>query len=333
VHAAITEETAEQFDRTVEAYLRPTFDLLAAVLSGIGGLAAAERAAIHHGAAAALRETVLRKVSRVLVLELNAARITGTLTAADSAGRWSEFVDRTCQPGYWAGIAEHYPALARRLETTVDNRVTAAVTFAERFAADRTLLAEPAGREPGELVAVSFGAGDSHRGGQTVALLRCAHARLAYKPRSVAVDDALAGLLARVLPDEPDPIRVPRVLARDGYGWAEHIEHRHCAGEEELRRFYRNLGRWLAVMRLVGGTDLHQENLIAAGPVPIVVDCETLFTPHPPAPASGYGAAVDQAHDLVNGSRRPRARPPATTPARSRYSAGTGTTSSPRSRS
>jgi type 2 lantibiotic biosynthesis protein LanM len=302
VNTSITEETAEQFDRTVETYLVPTLDMLAVVLDGIGGLTVRERAVILRGAGVGLHETVLRKVSRVLVLELNAARITGTLTADDSAARWDEFVARTRLPGYWDTIAEHYPALRRRLEAAVDNRVSAAIAFAERFAADRGRLSELDGADPGELLEVTFGAGDSHRGGQTVVLVRCADGRLVYKPRPVDVDHVLAGLLARILPDEPDPIRVPRVLVRDGYGWAEHIEHRYCADEEELRRFYRNLGRWLAVTRLVGGTDLHQENLIAAGPVPVVVDCETLFTPRQPAPPSGYGAAVDQAHDLVNGS-------------------------------
>jgi lantibiotic modifying enzyme len=55
-------------------------------------------------------------------------------------------------------------------------------------------------------------------------------------------------------------------------------------------------------MRLIGGSDLHQENLIAAGPVPVVVDCETLFTPHQDKPLSGYGAAMDQALELISGS-------------------------------
>jgi len=70
----------------------------------------------------------------------------------------------------------------------------------------------------------------------------------------------------------------------------------------ELRAFYRGLGQWLAVMRLLGGSDLHAENLIAAGPVPVVVDCETLFTPQPARPPSGYGLAVDRAAHLIGGS-------------------------------
>lgn len=300
MNAATTEQTieqqTEQFDRSAHVLLRPAVERLTAGLASVAGLTDGERAAIADGATAALRETVLRRISRVLVLELNAARLTGTLTAPDSAGRWTEFVDRTCAPGYWDTLAVHYPTLLPRLRTVVDHRVDASIEFATRFAADRSRLAR------GELRKATFGAGDSHRGGRTVVLVECAAGRVVYKPRSVAVDHALAELLAAVVPDEEDPIRVPAVLVRDGYGWAEHVEHRYCAGETELRRFYRNLGRWLAVTRLLGGTDLHQENLIAVGPVPVVVDCETLFTPRQPAPPSGYGAAADAAHELVAGS-------------------------------
>lgn len=286
--------TDEQFERSATAFLAPAAAELTSALVRTG-LAAAEQAAIRTGAMAALHDTVLRKISRVLVLELNAARITGSLTAADSAGRWAEFVDRTCVPGYWASL-RRYPPLLGRLHTVVANRVAAAVELATRFARDRELL------DIGELTSAEFGAGDSHRGGRAVVLLRGTRKSTVYKPRSVAVDRALANLLAAVVPDEDDPIRVPSVHIRPGYGWAEHVTHRYCATDAELQAFYRNLGRWLAVMRLVGGTDLHQENLIAAGPVPIVVDCETLFTPRQPAPPSGYGEATDAAHAMVASS-------------------------------
>ncbi|MBV9822455.1 MAG: type 2 lantipeptide synthetase LanM family protein [Actinobacteria bacterium] len=291
-----------QFRASVEALLEPALRLLAARLAGIDGLHAGERTAIEVGAADAVSDAVLRRVSRVLVLELNAARITGRLTATDSAGRWSEFVDRTCRPGYWDTLTVHYPTLLPRLRKVVDNRLRATTAFAARFATDRAALAALVGTEPGELVEVSFNAGDSHRGGHTVALVRCTGARMVYKPRPLSVDQALARLLPKVLSDEPNPIRVPAALARAGYGWAEYVEHRYCVDDAELRRFYRNLGHWLGLVQLLGGTDLHQENLIAAGPVPVVVDCETLFSPRVPEPPSGSGEATDRAVAMVAGS-------------------------------
>lgn len=290
-----------QFDRTVSALLAPPLLRLREGLGRVRGLGGRERDAIVDGAAAALCEVVLRKVTRVLVLELNAARLTGVLTAEDGAARWDQFVELSCLPGYWDSLAAHYPSLLPRLRALVDNRVSASLEFARRFARDREALAGFIG-DMGQLRAVSFGAGDSHRGGRTVAVVRCADRAVVYKPRSMAVDQALAGLLGVVVADEQDPIRVPRALPMGGYGWAEHVEHRYCADEAELVRFYRNLGRWLAVMRLIGGTDLHQENLIAAGPVPVVIDCETLFTPRQPHPPSGYGEAADAAVELVAGS-------------------------------
>lgn len=124
-----------------------------------------------------------------------------------------------------------------------------------------------------------------------------------YKPRPMEVDAALRGLLDRVpgaagegsgdRGGEDGP-RLPRVLVRGGYGWTEHVAHHYCRDDAELAQFYRNIGRWLAVMRLVGGTDLHAENIIAHGPVPVVVDAESLFAPDPAPPEpSGRGAAVD----------------------------------------
>lgn len=141
--------------------------------------------------------------------------------------------------------------------------------------------------------AVAFGAGDTHRGGLTVSRVDFAGGSVMYKPRPSESDVALGALLDELytdFPGAPSPderIRVPRTQAREGYGWAEFVHHRYCAGEAELAAFYRNVGHWLAVLRFTGGTDMHAENMIAAGPVPVIVDAETLFdAPRPSRPAA-----------------------------------------------
>src|SRR3989442_125664 len=82
-------------------------------------------------------------------------------------------------------------------------------------------LAGVAGGDLGRLTAVETGAGDSHRGGQAVAVVRCEHGTVVYKPRPMQVDAQLARLLAAVTAeDAPEHrIMVPPVVARDGYGW------------------------------------------------------------------------------------------------------------------
>ncbi|MEU9886294.1 type 2 lanthipeptide synthetase LanM family protein [Sphaerisporangium sp. NPDC051011] len=295
---------AGDFDPPLEALTAPALDRLSATLRSVPGLTEAEAGVIRRGAADALEETVRLKVNRVLLLELNAARISGRLTAATPPLRWREWKAMAASPEFWPSLTPHYPTMASRLGTIIANRCAAAGELARRFAADRAELATLPGGPRGDLARVEFGAGDSHRGGRAVALVHGAEGRVVYKPRSLGVDRELARLIARLAPGVPGGIgiRVPGVLVRREYGWAEHIGHRYCDGDAELRSFYRGVGHWLALMRLIGGSDLHGENLIAAGPVPVVVDCETLFTPHAAAKPSGYGAAFDRAIDLLEGS-------------------------------
>lgn len=283
--------------------LQPRLTDLAAGLASVAGLGGTERQAVSDGLANTLRERILGRVIRVLLVELQAARITGRLTAAGSAARWAEWVDQARRPGFWESVSERYPTLLPRLRTSIDYGCASALALASRFAADRAALGRLAGGEP-ELTEVRFGAGDRHRGGQTVAVLGLSCGRVVYKPRSLALDAALGRLLLRLLPAEPPElrIRVPQVVERPDYGWAEYVAHRFCADDVELQAFYRGLGHWLAVTRLLSGNDLHGENVIAAGPVPVVVDCETFFTPTPAAPASGLGRAIDRATELVTGS-------------------------------
>jgi class II lanthipeptide synthase len=292
---------ASDFTLSLRCLVEPALDRLCGQLGRVPGLAGSERAAVAAGLADALYQVVHRKACRVLILELNAARVTGRLSAGDAAARWAEFAEMSSSPRYWESLATHYPPLLPRLRAVISGRCAAALALARRLEAGRDALAGLPGVGTGPLRAVTFGAGDSHGGGHTVALLEFAGGTAVYKPRPVSVDAVLGGMLAQVLHDVPERmrIRVPRVVPCEGYGWAEFVAHRYCAGEAELSAFYRGIGHWLGVMRLLGGSDLHAENVIACGPVPVVVDCETLFTPVHPAPPSGLGRAPDRARELV----------------------------------
>jgi lantibiotic modifying enzyme len=268
------------------------------------GLGASERDVVLTSGATALRNTVHAKMSRLLLLELHAAALTGAITQTDKRKRWEEFIELACTSQFNEHLRGRYPRLHQRIATVAQSQINAVLTLAERVAADRNALGELTGRGVGDLRSLSLGVGDTHRSGQTVARLDFAEGSAMYKPRSLGVDMAMDALLARILPPGPaeERIRVPRVLARAGYGFTEFIEHRYCQNDSELKCFYRNLGYWLAVMRLVGGTDLHSENVIAHGPVPVVVDVETVFTPKLPANPSGMGHAFDIAAEAVRGT-------------------------------
>ena len=298
----MTGETTDDFTSSLGCLVRPAVRGLAAQLNSIRDLGAAERAVIGDAVASGLYEAAHRKACRVLLVELNAARVEGKLSAGDPAARWREFLAMSQSRQYWESLGKHYPELLARLEAVLARRCAAALLMAARLAADRGALAALLGGPPGDLIELLTGAGDTHRGGQSVAVLRMAAGRVVYKPRSVLVDEVLSRFLETLPGAVAAEIRVPCTVSGGDYGWAEFIIHRYCGADGELARFYAGIGRWLAVMRLLGGSDLHAENVIACGPVPVVIDCETLLTPEPPAQPSGLGLAADRAIRLAGSS-------------------------------
>ena len=302
--ASVTTDAGD-FDVSLGCLLRPAVGGLATRLDTVAGLTDRERGVILGAVEETLHAVLHARLARLLVLELHEARKAGRLHADTSEGRWNEFLALSATQAFWDELRQHYPTLAARTSRLIEQRCDAALTFALHWAADRPALhALLDGCPPGELWQLSFGAGDSHRGGKTVALLHCEGGRLVYKPRPMAIDAALAGFLAQLRPvhTETMTMRLPHSLGFEEHGWSAHVTHRHAESDEELHEFYRGIGQWLAVMRLLGGTDLHAENLIAHGAHPYVIDCETLFTPRRPPRPSGFGAAVDRAAQTVEGT-------------------------------
>ena len=291
------------FDASLGCLYASSMEVLAAQLQQ-AGLESSEQQAVLRATREALCGVLHAKLARLLILELNSARVTGRLLGEDKYARWNHFIELSSTPDFWREIAPRYPDLQRRIQVVVQHRCEAALAFAKRFAADRAALDQFNGGPLGALHSLAFGAGDAHQGGKTVAIVDGAHGRVVYKPRSMAIDAALLKFIEWLLPQlsTRSSIRVPRVLDRGEYGWAEFVTHRYAAGEEELRRFYCGIGHWLAVMRLLAGNDLHAENLIAQGDSPIVVDCETMFVPYRAGRPTGFGDAFDEASRLLSGS-------------------------------
>ncbi|MER6068565.1 type 2 lanthipeptide synthetase LanM family protein [Streptomyces sp. NPDC001817] len=303
-----TRDQAEWFIQPVRGIARPWRDELARRLADVDALGREERDVVVEAGHTALLRSLHAKLSRLFLIELHALRLTagevGTAGGGEAAAdreTWSAFIEQAGEPGYLDRLAGRYPSLGRRIACVARLSVAATAAFATRLAADRASLAPLLGRPPGEMRDVTFGAGDSHRGGLSVSRVDFAGGRVMYKPRASGIDVALGALLDELFADFPgavaadERIRVPRTLTREGYGWAEFVPHRYCVDDTELAAFYRGVGHWLAVLRFTGGTDMHAENMIAAGPVPVIVDAETLFDAPAPFPPGGRGDAVDVA--------------------------------------
>ncbi|WDZ83885.1 type 2 lanthipeptide synthetase LanM family protein [Micromonospora cathayae] len=234
-----------------------------------------------------LRRRLVTLAAPTLVAELHAWRDAGRLSGADGRQRFVDFVRRVSEPaGLWQLVTD-YPVLARLLAETGQGEVEALARLVSRFAADRDGIVRVVlgGVDPGTLYAASAGLGDPHQRGDSVRVVRfTGGAQIVYKPRGIQAQlhfDELVDWLTTAVPGLG--LRSPAVLAVAGHGWQEFVAPRSAADTDAVSAYYRRLGALLVLMHVTHTTDMHCENLLAAGDQPLVVDAETLFHPHLPA--------------------------------------------------
>ncbi|MFL6094728.1 MAG: type 2 lanthipeptide synthetase LanM family protein [Blastococcus sp.] len=227
--------------------------------------------------------TVLFQMSKPLILDMNIARLRGSLHGETSHTRFRSFIRQLDREGSIESFLLRYPVLARELVITVGQWADFLCEFLTRLSADwapiRTTFSTD--QDPGLLVEVDAGKGDRHRRGRSVLLLRFSSGmRLLYKPKPLAVDVHFQQLLEWLNDRGAEPPLRPLVLLDRGeYGWSEYVTAFSCTSAEEVSRFYQRQGGYLALLYALEATDLHNENLIAAGEHPVLVDLEALFHP------------------------------------------------------
>ncbi len=189
------------------------------------------------------------------------------------------FVDSLRGPRLAAFLAA-YPVLAVHLCLLSWQWTEGMAELVIRLANDLVTLTESfaGGDALGPLAALEMGLSDRHAGGRQVAALRFARGiEVIYKPRDVTLEAAWAELvrwLEREGLDCAPP--APRVLARPGYGWVERVGTEEVSDEAD---FARRAGALVSLAWLLGGIDLHEDNVIATAHGPALIDAEALLQP------------------------------------------------------
>ncbi len=206
----------------------------------------------------------------------------GPRPGTDSRQLYETFV-RSLQGERLLRLFLEYPVLARYLAVRLSQWVDAAREFLFRLEADQAELEIRfnQGHSLGPVIRLDPGLSDRHQGGRTALRVHfAAGIRLIYKPKMLTAEAAYWDLLGWMnrnagLP----PFRTLQVLVCAGYGWVEEIEPCPSQHQREVDGFYYRAGMLLCLIYVLGGTDCHNENLIAAGEHPVLIDHETLLQP------------------------------------------------------
>jgi type 2 lantibiotic biosynthesis protein LanM len=193
----------------------------------------------------------------------------------------------------WSELLAERPVLLRLLSTLTRQWIDVTAEFLSRLDMDLEAAREHLLKKNvvSLVVQISAELSDRHNSGRSVYIVRFADSTaIVYKPRDLQVDarcsDLIDWLNARTPPVD---LRVPRVLACEGYGWTEFIQYQGCADRQHVEMFFNRAGAWLAIFHIFAAVDMHEENIIAAGDYPIPIDLEMLLQPQ----VSGSDTDVD----------------------------------------
>ncbi|MGC5328092.1 type 2 lanthipeptide synthetase LanM family protein [Brevibacillus sp. SYSU BS000544] len=256
--------------------------------------------AILEGFMQTLRLMLSEISGRTIIAELHTVCEQGQLRGESPEDRYNCFLrSRLTGKEQILQLLRKYPVLARLLTEMTEKKLRTTSETLERFIKDRCELEKKWGVDFSQLYHITLQAGDSHKGGQSVAVLhfRSGH-KLVYKPRSLEMDDCFQQLLVWLNERGDHPsLPVLKIWNRGEYGWSEFVEAKPCEEEKQVQRFYHRHGSYLAILYLLQAADFHHGNVIASGEYPYLIDLEALFYRY--TPTEGSVSATDKASGLL----------------------------------
>ncbi|WP_257349958.1 type 2 lanthipeptide synthetase LanM family protein [Pseudalkalibacillus decolorationis] len=238
-----------------------------------------EESVIQESVMKATCEGLLTLSMRVLIYELNLARIEGLLNGETPELRYEDFIDNhiTNYKDIYRLLSK-YPVLARLMVETTERWKNTVCESVEHLINDLTEIQSTFGEHYVELIDIQTGSGDLHRDGRSVLIMRFSTGdRLVYKPRSLSIDYHFNRLIEWLNKGITPTLHPVQVIDRIDYGWQQFTDHKECESINQVQDFYQRLGSYIAIFHMLHATDIHMENMVASGEHPQFIDLESLF--------------------------------------------------------
>jgi type 2 lantibiotic biosynthesis protein LanM len=225
-----------------------------------------------------------------------------------SAGtRYDRFVGEM-KAGGFRRLFEDKPVLLRLIASVTRQWIDTSRELVLRLDADLEAIRRDLLRSGADsrVAGIEGDLSDPHNGGHSVQIVSFANgSRIVYKPKDLRVDVAWHDLIERLnRADRPVELKAMRTIARDGYGWTEFVDHTAGTDREGCNRFFGRAGAWLALFHCFAATDMHQENMIAAGDHLVPIDLEMILqaTADERKAQDPEGQAFDAATEIIANS-------------------------------
>lgn len=243
-----------------------------------------------------------------LIYLINEKRENGALEGDTSEERYNYFNDTLCSTGIiLEEIETRFPEICARVVICIEKYLKLHMEVFKLFIQDFKYLKStrmidlPDVLPDASLISIKI-TGDIHNGGG-VCIIDYNSQKVVFKRKSVKPNqfiqsiDQLASLYFAT-----DIQFTPKFLDMKDYFWEEFIPTLELKSQEDAKLFYKRMGYLLCYSYIFNITDLHFENLLAAGSFPKLVDIETLFSVPPLTTVGGNKATkkiIDRSRNSV----------------------------------
>ena len=217
---------------------------------------------------------------RVLIFEMYLCKESGSLSGTPS-DQYIQYNDEYLKDeNYIIKLFQLYPGLERLVFESIFIINRCYREFLTRLGQDKKRLCNEFHILEEDLLidTLKSDTSDSHNGGETVFILTLVNKRkIVYKSRSLKAEEYLHRTIDFIEPGLLYDLGHIKLLNLGDHGWEEFVEADCCKDRDQLKRYYYRFGVLIFVSYILNANDFHEENLIANGEYPRIIDAETIL--------------------------------------------------------
>jgi type 2 lantibiotic biosynthesis protein LanM len=180
-------------------------------------------------------------------------------------------------------LLQEYPILEKLMDAVINTWVEFIVKFLTRLDADILELAKifANGSDLGKVEVVAINLADPHYNNESALVLTFPSGiDVIYNPRDMKLGIAFNELLNWCNQQNiPMSLKPVKILAGEGYGWQELVKQKDCVDRSSVQHFYQRAGMLSALLFILGAKDCNQDNLVAVGEHPYIININELLGP------------------------------------------------------
>lgn len=229
-----------------------------------------------------LKQELIEIAAKTLIFEIHNAKELNMLSGNNSIEQYNTFNESFNAISNVEKILIKYSVLKEIILNKLNNKLELLEQFLMNLDYSLERIKSEFGTQILYLNEIIWGTGgDSHNNGKSVLVFWVNNTlQMVYKPHTLQPDLQLEEFYTWINNHSQiqAKMHICKTIDCGNYGWQEFVIASECNSEEDVQKYYYRIGILLCLFYAIGTQDIHCENLIIDGGMPIVIDNESLFS-------------------------------------------------------